>query len=462
MAGSRVVQCIGPSYQLNDRKSAVQRSVNLFLAQIEGDGEDRPLILRSAPGMVEYLDAGVTIRNAYNADGRWFLVAGATLYEIIDGTLLSRGSLGTSEGYVGMRHGSNQLCLVDGPNGYVLNLSSGIFSMIGSDGWRGSNDVDHLDGYFVFVAPDTEQFYISAIDDASVLDALDFSSADTQPDNIVVQRVFKRELYLFGTRSTEVWINSGGADFPLSRYNATPIQVGVVGRRAQCIAADTIIFVGQTDRGHGYVYQMQGYQPVRISTQAVEEHLNSTGVDLTECRLWTYHVEGNEFVGIEAPGLETTWVWDASTRRWHERARWVDGAWQPMGLEAVVYKTASHYAAYGAKLYTLDQNSSALGGVPMVRERTWPHLISPSLEPTVFRGLELLCTTGHGGTVTLEISNDGGYRWGAPLLRSLGVTGRFSERIRWLGLGSSNDRVFRVRCTDAVPFSIYAAALDAA
>lgn len=462
MAGNRVVQCIGPSYQLSDRKSAVQRSVNLFLTQIEGPTEDRPVILRSAPGVVDYLDLGATIRNVYNADSRWFVVAGPKLYEIVSGAAVERGTIGGVSGYVGMRHGQNQLVVTTGASGFVLNLSSNAFSQITSIGWRGSNEVDHLDGYFIFVAPGTEQFYISAIDDASSLDALDFSSADTQPDNIVVQRVFKRELYLFGTRSAEVWINSGGADFPLSRYNSTPIQVGIVGARAQCIAADTIVFVGQTDRGHGYVYQMQGYQPVRISTQAVEEDLNAAGVDLTQCRLWTYHVEGNEFVGVEAPGLETTWVWDASTHQWHERARWIDGAWESMDFEAVCFFNGAHYSARGNKLFTLDQSATTIEGLPIVRERTWPHLISPSMEPTVFRGLELLCTTGYGGNVTLEISNDGGYIFGPPLLRSLGVTGRFAQRVRWLGLGAANDRVFRVRCSDAVPFSIYAATLDAA
>ena len=45
MAGNRTIECIGPSYMLADRKSAVQRAVNLFLTQIEGVGEDRQLIL---------------------------------------------------------------------------------------------------------------------------------------------------------------------------------------------------------------------------------------------------------------------------------------------------------------------------------------------------------------------------------------------------------------------------------
>lgn len=91
MAGTRVIQAIGPSYTLSDRKSAVQRAVNLFLTQIEGVGEDRPLILRSAPGMVQFEDMGDTIRGMYNADGRWFIVAGETLYEIVGSAPVVRG-----------------------------------------------------------------------------------------------------------------------------------------------------------------------------------------------------------------------------------------------------------------------------------------------------------------------------------------------------------------------------------
>jgi hypothetical protein len=461
MAGNRAVQAIGPSYRLADRKAAVQRSVNLYLTQIEGIGEDRQLILRSAPGLASYITAGATIRGSYNADGRWFVAAGTTLYEVVSGALVSRGTLASSSGFVSMKHGSSQLVAVDGENGYVLDLSANTFGRITAAAWRGSAWVDHLDGYFIFVAPDTEQFYVSAIDNASNLDALDFSSADTQPDTIVTHRVFKREAYFFGLRSVEVWINSGAADFPLSRYNSTPIQVGTVGSRAVCVASDTLIFVGQTDRGHGYVYGMQGYQPVRISTQAVEERLNATGVDLSQCVLWTYHVEGNEFVGIEAPGMPTTWVYDASTKQWHERCRLVVGETEALGLDSVTFYDGGHYAAYGTKLLRLDSSVYDLDGDVLTRERTWPHLIAPGFEPVNYRALELLCSTGAGGIVTLELSNDGGQRWGSPLQRNLGAIGRYAERVRWLGLGSANDRVFRVRCTDPVAFSIYAAAVDA-
>jgi hypothetical protein len=58
MAGRRVIQCVGPSYPMPDRKSAVQRSVNLYLREVEGLGEDKQLVLDSAPGLEVYLDLG--------------------------------------------------------------------------------------------------------------------------------------------------------------------------------------------------------------------------------------------------------------------------------------------------------------------------------------------------------------------------------------------------------------------
>lgn len=461
MPGKNTIKVIGPSYFLTDRKSAVQRSVNLYMRGVEGLGEDKPVVLDSVPGLTLKVTLPADIRGSYNAGGRWFVVAGSTLYEMVSETAyVSRGTLLTSFGYVSMKYGRDQLVIVDGANGYVLTLASNAFGQITSTGWRGSNWVDELDGYFIFTDPDTDQFYISAIDDASTLDALDFSSADTSPDNIVTHRVRKRELHLFGDLSTEIWINSGDPDFPFARYNSTPIDVGIVGKRACVFAADTLVWVGKTDRGQGYVYKLDGHQPLRISTQAVEEALNKS-TDLTQCSMWTYHVEGNEFAAVNAPGLETTWVYDFSVGQWHERGEYLDGAWTPYRADTVTFWNGHHYVSAGESLYLLDKTVYSIDGAPMVRERTWPHLMAPSFEPIVFRGVEIACATGSGGSVTLEISNDGGFTFFSPLIRSLGVVGQWMQRVRWLNLGAARDRVFRMRCSDAVPFTIHAATVDA-
>lgn len=462
MSGQKDIRCVGPSYMLADRKSAVQRAVNLYMREVEGVGEDKQVVLDSVDGLVEYLDIGAGTRGNYATDTRWFVVAGQTLYELTTGTAVSRGTLATSTGFVSMKHGRDQLVLVDAANGYVLNMATNVFAQITDADFRGSDWVEELDGYFIFVDPDTDQFYLSAIDDGSTLDALDFSSADAQPDDIVTHRVLKRELILFGTRSTEVWINSGDADFPLTRYNSTPIDVGAVGLRAVVNAADTLFFVGQTRTGTGTVYMMQGHQPVRVSTKAVEETLRSS-TDISLCSMWTYQRDNAEFVGINAPGLTTTWVFDVATRQWHERAELVSGDWIARRDDQIVLFDGEHYGIAGDIVYRLDPDVYQLAGDPLVRERAWPHLVGPSFEPINYQSLELACTTGSDtlGSITLEISNDGGYTYGSPLLKSLGAVGQWMQRVRWLFLGSSRDRVFRLRCSDAVPLTIHSAYVEA-
>jgi hypothetical protein len=342
--------------------------------------------------------------------GRWFVVAGSTLYEIVSGAAVNRGTLST---YRHRWHEPQQHAVRHrGRNEWLrLHAATDALGTITSAGWRGSYTADFIDGYVIFVAPDTDQFYLTAIDDASTLDALDFSSADALPDKIVCPRVLHRELMLFGLYTTEVWVDSGGAEFPFVRYNSVQIDVGCVGRNAAVVAADSIVWIGQTRTGSGIVYRMVGHSPVRVSTRAIEQMLAKSS-DISSASMWTYQVDGHEFIGINAPGLSTTLVYDAAMQQWHERAEWA-GAWSPYRATSVCYVNGGQYAGTAAgTLYKIDPTTYTLGSDPLVRERTWPHMVSASMEPITFASLELACTTGYGGNVTLELSNDGGNTFG--------------------------------------------------
>lgn len=459
MAGNSYIACVGPSYHLDDRKAASQNAINCYLEQIEGPAESRQLTLISAPGLSQYLDLSAEIRGQRSVEGRWFVVAGSKVYEIVAGAAVVRGTLLTSSGAVDMSHNNTQLTIVDGPNGYVLTLATNALVQITSAGWRGSNRAAYIDGYAIFVAPDTEQFYISKIDDATTYSALDFSSADSQPDNIYIPLVLHRELLLFGIYTTEVWVNSGGDLFPFVRYNSAQIDVGCVGKNAAIIASDSAYWIGQTRTGSGIVYKMVGHSPQRISNRSMEQML-AKSTDISQARMWTYQVDGHEFIGINAPGLTTTLVYDAANQQWHERAEWLDG-WSSWRTTTICYVNGAQYAGDATgKLYKLDSSVYQYSTSPLVRERTWPHMINPSMEPITFTGLELACSTGYGGQVTLQISNDGGFNFGAVLPRSLGAIGRWMQKVRWMMLGTAYDRVFRIRCSDNVPFNIHGAAVD--
>jgi hypothetical protein len=459
MAGNDVISAIGPSYHLDDRKAAVQTAINCYLEQIEGLGETRPLTQVSAPGLSAYLTLPAVIRGMRNVEGRWFVVAGNTLYEIVAGAAVTIGTLNSSLGFVSMSHNPTQLVIVDGPNLYVMPLDTNVLAGYVSAGWDSSKTVSYIDGYSIFVSG-TDQFYLSQIDDARTEDALDFSSADAQPDKVVTALVLHRELLLFGLYTTEVWINSGGASFPFARYNSAQIDVGCVGVRAAIVASDSVLWIGQTRTGSGVVFRMVGHAPQRVSTRAIEQLL-AKSTDLTSATMWTYQVDGHEFVGINAPGLLTTLVYDAAMQQWHERAEWNYGSvtgWSPWRVTSMCYVNGAQYAADAlGNIYKIDPTVYLYGSDALVRERTWPHMVSQSMEPITFASLELACSTGYGGNVTLEISNDGGSVYGPPLIRSLGAIGRWMQRVRWMMLGTARDRVFRIRCSDAVPFNIHAA-----
>lgn len=456
MAGAPIVQCIGPSYRLADIKAACQSAINCYPQRLDGDA----WMMASAPGEVLITTLSGEVRNQRDVEGRWFVVAGASLVEMVSGAPVSRGTLASTSGFVGMAHNRTQLVLVDGANLYVYTLATNTLTQITSVGWRGSDDVWELDGYMIFVDPDTDQFYLSAIDDAATLDALDFSSADSGPDNIITHRVSHRQLWLFGTTTTELWINSGDLAFPFVRYQSYTLDVGIVGKRAAIVAADTIFWIGQTRAGRGLVYMAAGSQPQRVSTIAVEQAL-AASTDLSQAAMWAYQVEGHEFIGINAPGLSTTWVYDAAMQQWHERAEWADG-WQPLRSRLHAATGGQIYAGDSAgALVRLDPSSNTLSGRPLVRERTWPHMVLPSFEPISFRGLEVSMRTGAGGQIALQLSNDGGSTWGPPLLRQFGAVGRWMQRVRWLGLGVAHNRVFRLRLSDDAPWSLYSAAVDA-
>lgn len=52
------------------------------------------------------------------------------------------------------------------------------------------------------------------------------------------------------------------------------------------------------------------------------------------------------------------------------------------------------------------------------------------------------------------ISGDGGMTWTALASRSLGSVGAYRQRVRWHGLGSNYNIVFRFAVSDPVPLAV--------
>ena len=135
---------------------------------------------------------------------------------------------------------------------------------------------------------DSDQFVISALNDALTYDPLDIATAEGSPDDLIGLIVDHREVQFYGKHSIEIWYNSGAADFPFERQGNAFIERGCLARDSIIKIDNSVMFVGD-DR---IVYRLDGYSPIRISTHALEADIASA----TDFWAFSYTQEGHKYL----------------------------------------------------------------------------------------------------------------------------------------------------------------------
>lgn len=459
-----MIPFVGPSYTLAERKAGVQRSINMHLAATEPNNPKSPAYLRNLFGLTEFADLGAPVRGLFTSpSGSMYAAAGNKAKRVQDdGTSADIGTLLTSLGPVEFGVNTSQVCMVDGPGGYVVTLADDAFATIAEAGFYGSNTIAVIDGYGLFVRPDTQQFYLSGLNDFLTYDATEFASAEGLPDNTVAIVADARQARVLGTDSGEVWFNSGAADFPFSRDGSQFMEYGTLAPYAARMAGRRMLFLGKQRNSSGAVYMAAGNEITRVSTDAVEKELaNST--DLSAATAFCFQEPGHQFYWLNAPGLETSWVFDISYGEWFEAAELVGGEYIPHRATCHTYAFGLHlFGAENGKVYTLDRTVNTNAGDVLPRRRISPHFASAQLDRTFFGTFRLDASAGNAPSdtipkVSMRYSNNGGNTWQAWRERELGRIGEYNKIPEWACNGSAKDRVWDVLCTDDAPFNIMGA-----
>lgn len=452
-------------------KANVERLINYMYKRSEPMPEKVEMYREQVPGLSLIRNIlGAEFRGMYSTGARCFAVVGDKLVELLsDLSWLTLGTLNTTVGRVDFAQGLFSVVVVDGPFGYALRLADNNFVQITDPDFYGSARVAFLDGKFIFTRPQSQQFYWSdGIDNATEYDALDFASAESAPDDLVAVLVDHREVLLAGERTIETWYPTGGEEV-YARNNGTVIETGLAS--AHCIRQidNSYVWLGRDRSGAGMVWiagGSNGSQPQRISTNELEEAMYLSA-NLSQAYAWVYQEGGQTFYVLQVPGLDTTWVWDASIRRWHERAELVNGEYTRWRAECHVYAFGRHLVGDSVgNLYELDPYEYTNGGDVLVRDWITPHSAAPSSRYVFFNQLRLDATLGHTDSgespcVLLRYSNDGGHRWSDWSSRSTGKVGEYGHYPRWHNLGRARDRVWNFRVTDNCKFSIIKLSVDA-
>jgi hypothetical protein len=389
---------LGSAYTARSVNAADNRMVNLF-PEVVPEGGKQPAFLQRVPGLTRRVTVGTgPIRGLWEHGNYLYVVSGNTFYQITSGyTAVARGVVAGS-GLVSMADNGTQIFIAASPLSYIYNTSTGVFGQITDPDFPGAAVVDYLDGYFVFIEPNSQRIWVTALLDGTSIDPLDFASAEGDPDNIISMIVDHREVWLFGNNSTEVWYNAGLTDFPLVRIQGAYNELGCAARYSVAKMNNQIYWLGKDFRGQGIVYVANGYQGQRISTHSIEWQIQQYGT-MSDAIGYTYQQDGHSFYVLVFPSAGKTWVYDASTGAWHERAGWDDNWTRYRGQAQVFYNNENLLGDYeNGNIYAVDQDTYTYNGETQRWLRSWRALPTGenTLRRTAQHALQLDCETGVG------------------------------------------------------------------
>ena len=384
---------------------------------------------------------------------------------VTDGTIIK--AFGTGSGGAGTYTVSASQT-VSSTTIYALNWTV----LPSTDGaFEGGGTVDITDNYFVYNKPDSQLWAASDLL-SPITDPLSFASKDGSPDDLVSIIVDRREVYLLGEMSSEVWIDSGAVPFPFTRIPGTSTQQGIAAQWSMSRMGNSFAYVSKNNRGEAMVVRMNGYFPERISTHAVETTLVNQNV--SDAVAWTYQLEGHEVYVVSFPSIGEnglTWAYDNTTGLWH---KWLyrnnsNQYERHRGNCCAFFNQQILVGDYeNGKIYQLSRNYYTDDGQPIRRIRRAPHLVS-DLQRQYFHELQIQfqpgvgLSTGQGEDpqAMLRWSNDGGSTWSNEYWTSIGKQGKYQNRAIWRRLGWSRDKIFEVSVSDPVKAVIVSANLKA-
>jgi len=390
---------LGSTYVARSTNAADARMVNLFPEIIPEAGKE-PAFLQRAPGLRLLATVGFgPIRGMWTFNNSGYVVSGNRLYKInssyastLLGTIAGTGPVSMSD------NGTQLFVAANGPS-YIYNATTNVFAQITDPDFPGAVTVGFLDGYFVFNEPNSQKVWVTSLLDGLSVDPLDFASAEGSPDGLISLIVDHREAWLFGTSSVEVWYDAGTADFPLQRIQGAFNEIGCIAPYSVAKLDNSLFWLGADARGRGIVYRANGYTGQRISTHAVEWHIQQYG-NLSDALAYTYQQDGHSFYVLIFPAANTTWVYDAATQAWHERAGWVNGEFtrhrsncqMAFNSEVIVGDFEN------GNIYAFDLDVYADNGQIQKWLRSWRALPTGqnNLKRTAHHTLQLDCESGVG------------------------------------------------------------------
>ena len=316
--------------------------------------------------------------------------------------------------------------------------------------------VTFLSGHFIAVRDGTQKFYWSAQLNGRSWDALDFASAESEPDSLLDAVAMRGNLYLLGQSSIEPWYYTGTLDLPFSLIQQRLFPKGAHSTGCAVEMDNALMWVGSDS----IVYR-SGDVPERLSDHGIEEQIAASAT----ASAFGFVYEGHSFFCVRLD--ELTYAIDFASGQWcelqsHQRTNFAGRCSTMVGDTVLFGDDATGKAWTFGSSYSDD-------GEELKREFTAAFPLKGGTAPvdniTVDANsgrTELLSGQGSEPVIEMAASRNAGATWGTFRPAELGAQGKYRARTRWNRVGQFDapGAMFKFRVTDPVGLRVSGVAIN--
>jgi len=413
------VPLIGSMTNRSEDVSKDQRFVNIFPETRKVEAiESTRIFLNKRPGLSLYKVFG-------SGQGRGIIWFRSRFYAAIDGKIYEDGvtptavitlvDASTRVGMIVCNSASigDYLFICDGTYGWVIN-SAGVVTLITDPDFPTPHipTPTFIDGYLLLAKG--SDVYNCVLDTPTAWESGEYLSAEMFPDPIVALGRQNNQVVVFGESSTEFFYDAANTSgSPLNRNESTTLQTGCAFPFAVYQNEKTFIFTGQSDSGGRAVWQVDGFQPKKISDEYIDrildKEMNSIGV-----RGFGFRSMGHLFYLVNLPTLNRTLVYDTEEKLWHE---WSSNQAGVHTAFMCSYMCDSHAgAAYllhdsTGTVYKLDTNAYVDAGVSILVEVTTNKYDMDTYKRKFMSNLRPVGDRYNQGSIDIKWSDDDYQTW---------------------------------------------------
>lgn len=372
---------------------------------------------------------------------------------------------------------------ISGSGPYLITLSttttSSVTSVSFQDLGSGAAAISLLNGFpsgqlatgaayfdtYTVVAGVNGQIYTSNVNDPTTWNALNYITAQADPDPLVGIAKHLNYIMAFGTNSVEFFYDAG--TYPGSPLAVSPsykIEIGCANGNSIVSFENMTLWVGLNQELGASVYAVSGAAPERVSTPFIDRILsNSTLATVTA---YAMRVNGHTFYVLTLHDLNVTIVYDLNEKAWYQWTMWAVGNASSgvTGIYAEQYFRPSYFSSAGNTYFLLDDDNGTLytmsdlyyndNGAPIYYRVVSENIDNDTTKRKFYQRIEVI---GDKVPAVMQVRHtDNDYRsWSN--YRTVDLS---KDRPQLHQCGAARRRAWEFLCTDNQPIRLITAEVD--